>query len=333
VEHVEIAGLPAPVSRVGLGTWAIAGPAWGDAEEAEAIRTIHAALDLGVNLVDTAPIYGLGRAEEIVGRALATSGRRDRVMVATKLGLDWSAGPVRRDLSPARVARELEDSLRRLRIEAVDLYQVHRPDGATPLEPTARALEALVRAGKVRAVGVVDFSPAQVDALAAGVRVASAQAPYDLLERAAEAGVLPHCRGRAIPLIAYGILCRGLLSGRMSPATTFAGDDLRREDPKFQPPRYLRYLAAVAELDAFARQVLGRTALELAVRWVLDRPGVSVALWGARRPSQLDPLPRVLGWTLDPAALARIEEIVRTHLAEPQEPRAAAPPGPPSAPA
>jgi aryl-alcohol dehydrogenase-like predicted oxidoreductase len=316
MEKVEIRGLPRPATRIGLGTWSIGGTAWSADEEIEAIRTIHAALERGVNLVDTAPLYGLGRAEEIVGRALATW-RGERPMVATKLGLDWRAGSARRDSSPARVRGELEESLKRLRLEAVDLYQVGWLDDATPVDATADALASLVRAGKVRAVGACGLSQAQIDAVRARVPVAAVSAPYDLLERGIEAHLLPYCRARDIPVIAYGALCRGLLSGRLSPATTFEADDLRRADPKFQPPRYHAYLAAAAALDAFAREAFGRTVLDLAVRWVLEQPGVSLALWSARRASQLDPIAGALGWSLGAEALARIEEIVRAHVGAP----------------
>ncbi len=319
MEHVEIRGLPRAASRIGLGTWSIGGTAWTAADEAEAVRTIHAALDHGVNLVDTAPVYGLGRAEELVGRALATSRGRERPMISTKLGLDWSGGTARRDSSPARVRAELEASLGRLGVDAIDLYQVGWLDDATPIEETADALAALVREGKVRAVGACALAAAQVEALAARVPVAAVSAPYDLLERGIEAQLLPRCRAAGIPVIAYGALCRGLLSGRLSPETTFAGDDLRRTDPKFRAPRYHAYLAAAAELDAFAREAFGRTVLDLAVRWVLEQPGVSIALWSARHASHLDPIPGALGWSLGPDALARIEEIVRAHVGAPLE--------------
>jgi aryl-alcohol dehydrogenase-like predicted oxidoreductase len=317
MEQVELRGLPRPVSRIGLGTWSIGGTLWGTSDDLEAIRTVHAALDRGVNLVDTAPVYGLGRAEEIVGRALATLRGRERPMISTKLGLDWRGGSPRRDSSPARVHVEVEESLRRLGVEAIDLYHVGWLDDVTPVEETARAVAALVRAGKVRAVGGCGLTAAQVAALRSCLPLAAVSAPYDLLERGIEANLLPWCRARALPVIAYGALCRGLLSGQLSPATTFDGDDLRRADPKFQPPRYHAYLAAAAELDDFARDRFGRTVLDLAVRWVLDQPGVSVVLWSARRASQLDPIPGALGWSLDADAMARIEEIVRTHLGAP----------------
>ncbi len=327
MEYVSIPGLPFPASRVALGTWAIGGWMWGGSDPTDAIRTIHAAIDHGVNLIDTAPVYGLGRAEEIVGEALATSAQRDRVLVATKCGLGWNReGAIRRDASPARIAREVEDSLRRLRVDVIDLYQVHWPDPAAPLEETARALEALVRAGKVRAVGVSNFAAAEVERFRAEAPVASEQSPYNVFERGIDAEVLPYCRKNGIPVLASGALCRGLLSGRMVPDTAFDGDDLRRADPKFRYPRFAQYLAAVAALDALARDHFGRTVLELAVRWLLDQPGVSVALWGARRPSQLDAVARVFGWRVDDTARARIDQIVRTHVTDPVGPEFMAPP-------
>jgi aryl-alcohol dehydrogenase-like predicted oxidoreductase len=315
MEHVEIPGLPVPVSRIALGTWSFGGQTFGGRDEAESVRTVHAALDAGVNLVDTAPEYGRGRAEEIVGRAIAG---RARVLVATKVGPDWATGVPRRDASAAWIAREAEGSLRRLRVEVIDLYQLHGTDEATPAEETARALEDLVLAGKVRALGLVDPDAAAMGRLHAAAPIAAAQAPYNFFEREVEAEVLPWCRAHGVATLAYGGLCRGLLSGRLSPETTFEHDGLRHDDPKFRPPRFHAYLAAVAALDAFAREAFGRTVLELALRWLLDRPGVSVALWGARRPAQLDPLARVLGWRLEADAMARIDEIVRAHVPDPE---------------
>jgi aryl-alcohol dehydrogenase-like predicted oxidoreductase len=326
MEYVSIPGLPFPASRVGLGTWAIGGWRWGGTDEAEAVRTIHAALELGVNLVDTAPVYGFGRAEELVGRALAEGGRRGRVLVATKVGLSWDAGSLRRDASPGRITREVEDSLRRLRVDVIDLVQVHWPDPAVPVEDTAAALHALVRAGKVRALGASNFSVAQLERFRAVAPLATDQPPYNLLERGIDAELLPWCRKSAVAVIAYGTLCRGLLSGRITEETRFEGDDIRNDDPKLVPPRRAQYVAAVRELDALARDRYGRTVLELAVRWALDQPGVSAALWGARRPTQLDPLPRVFGWRLDDAAKVAIDAVVRRNVTDPVGPEFLAPP-------
>lgn len=327
MERVKLSGIPLPVSRIGLGTWAIGGWMWGGTDEPESIRTIEAALDLGVNLVDTAPVYGFGRSEEIVGKAIGAGPRRDQVVIATKCGLAWRDGKVLRDSSRARIRQEVEDSLRRLRTGWIDLYQVHWPDPAVPFEETADELASLQREGKIRAIGVSNFSPAQMERFAAGAPLATAQPPYNLFERGIERDVLPWCRDHRVATLAYGALCRGLLSGRMTEDTRFVGDDLRRWDPKFKPPRFGQYLAAARALRRFADEELGRSLLELSVRWLLDQPGVSVALWGARRPEQLAEIPKVLGlWALSPAQLARIDAIVDEHVTDAVGPEFMAPP-------
>src|SRR5258708_15791699 len=164
METTKIAGTDLQVSRVALGTWAIGGWMWGGSDEAESIRTIHAALDQGITLIDTAPVYGFGRSEEIVGKALAERGRRRNAVIATKVGLDWNDGQPFRNAGKARIMKEAHDSLRRLQTDAIDLYQVHWPDPLTPIEETAEATAALLKAGKIRAIGVSTFSPAQIGA-------------------------------------------------------------------------------------------------------------------------------------------------------------------------
>lgn len=154
----------------------------------------------------------------------------------------------------------------------------------------------------------------------------TAQPPYNLFERQIDHDVLPYCRQHGIATLTYGALCRGLLSGRMSTDTRFEGDDLRRIDPKFQAPRYARYLSAVDRLDRFARERYGKRVIHLALRWLLDRPGVSVALWGARRPEQLAPVDEVMGWSLDAGAMAEIDRIVAEYIVEPIGPEFMAPP-------
>src|SRR6201993_3669837 len=292
MEQISIGSSPVKTSRVGLGTWAIGGWMWGGTSEAESIATIRAAVERGVTLIDTAPVYGFGRSEEIVGKALAEGGLRDRVQIATKVGLAWQDGVIYRDSRPARVRREIEDSLRRLRTDVIDLYQVHWPDLETPFEETARTLEDLRREGKIRAIGVSNFSPAQMDAFRAVAPLDAVQPPYNLFERAIEADTLPYAKRAGLTVLSYGALCRGLLSGRMTADTKFDGDDLRKVDPKFQGARFRQYLAAVDELRKLARERFGKSVLALAVRWVLDQ-GPTIALWGARNPGQLDPIDEI----------------------------------------
>jgi aryl-alcohol dehydrogenase-like predicted oxidoreductase len=325
MEYIDIPGTSIRVSRIALGTWAIGGWMWGGSDESDAIKTIQEALDRGINLIDTAPVYGFGHSEEIVGKALA-GGRRWNAIIATKVGLDWKDGKPFRNASRTRIIEEVENSLRRLRTDVIDLYQVHWPDPHTPIAETAEAISALHRDGKIRAVGVSNFSPAQMDEFRKVAPLHTAQPPYNLFERAVEQDVLPYCGDKKIALLAYGSLCRGLLSGSMSNSSRFTGDDLRKSDPKFQPPRFEQYLEAVGRLDRFARERFGKTVIHLAVRWVLDRGKLNVALWGARRAEQLSPIADVLGWRIDDAAMAEIDQILQETVRDPVGPEFMAPP-------
>jgi aryl-alcohol dehydrogenase-like predicted oxidoreductase len=322
-EFVDIPKTQLKVSRVALGTWAMGGWMWGGTDQRESVATIHAALDQGINLIDTAPVYGFGVSEEIVGAAL--EGIRDRAVIATKTGLEWRDGKVYRNATPARIMQEVDDSLRRLRTDYIDIYQVHWPDPLVPVEETAEAMRSLYEMGKIRAIGVSNFS---VDQMARFRQVAPLhvlQPPYNLFERAIEADILPYSRANDITTLGYGALCRGLLSGRIRPNTAFDGDDLRRVDPKFQPPRLAQYLQAVGQLDEFAQRRFQRRVIHLAVRWMLDQ-GISVALWGGRHPDQVEAALGVAGWSLTDAEREMIEHIVNTAVVDPVGPEFMAPP-------
>src|SRR5271169_2496488 len=190
---MEFVNLPLRASRIALGTWAIGGWMWGGTDEQESIRTICAAFDRGINLIDTAPVYGFGRSEEIVGKALAEGGLRHRAVLATKVGLDWRGAQPIRDASPRRIFKEIEASLKRLKTDVIDIYQVHWPDPATPIEETAAAMAALYQQGKIRAIGVSNFSPEQMDRFSKVAPIHTVQPPYNLFERAIENDVLAHC--------------------------------------------------------------------------------------------------------------------------------------------
>jgi aryl-alcohol dehydrogenase-like predicted oxidoreductase len=329
MDYLDIAGLTPRASRVALGTWAIGGWMWGGSDEQEAIRTIHTALDQGITLIDTAPVYGFGRSEEIVGRALAAGAKRQSVLIATKAGLGWSAAGPFRDARPERIKHEIDQSLRRLRTDYIDLYQIHWPDPLVPIAETAGAMRELLLAGKIRAIGVSNFDPGQMDAFRSVAPLHTIQPPYNLFERGVETGILPYARRHGIAVLAYGALCRGLLSGKVKANTQFSGDDLRKVDPKFQQPRLREYLSAVGALDSFARRRYQKDVLALAVRWILDR-GDTIALWGARRPDQLDAVDEAAGWSLDAEALSRIDRIIAEHVANPIGPEFMAPPAGPS---
>ena len=318
METTTIAGVK--VSRIGLGTWAIGGLDWGAIPEEVAIATCLSAVERGINLIDTAPIYGHGRSEEIVGKAIRAHGRREAFYIATKVGLEWNERGVFANLTAARMRKELEESLRRLGTEYIDLYQVHWPDTLVPVSAVAALLAEFQREGKVRALGVSNFSVAQMEEFRAVISLASNQPPYNLFEREIDGEILPWCAANGVAILTWSTLCRSLLGGRIARGMSFDAKDIRRVDPKFQEPRFSQYMTAVERLAAFARERYGKSVLELAARWVLDRPGVSVALWGAKRPEQLDAVAGVLGWKLDANALAEIDRIVAESVTGPVGP-------------
>jgi aryl-alcohol dehydrogenase-like predicted oxidoreductase len=324
METTTLAGVK--VSRIGLGTWAIGGLEWGAVPDDVAVATCLGALERGINLIDTAPIYGYGRAEEVVGRAIRAHGHREDFFIATKAGLEWNQRGVFANSTAPRLRQEIEDSLRRLQTDYVDLYQVHWPDTRTPIAETAALLASFQREGKVRALGVSNFSIAQMEEFRSVAPLASNQPPYNLFERhidsASGSGVaiLPWCAANNVAVITYSSLCRSLLAGRVHRGMNFAADDIRAVDPKFQEPRFSQYLTAVERLAALAKERYGKSVLELAARWVLDRPGVSVALWGAHRPDQLNAVAGVLGWKLDASAMVEIDRIVKVSVTDPVGP-------------
>src|SRR4030081_3224626 len=221
VELTEIPGTLLKVSSVAIGTWAIGGWMWGGTDEAESIATIRSAFEHGINIVDTAPVYGFGRSEEIVGKAIEGGRLRSDVLIATKAGLQWDRGKVYRNASRARILQEVEDSLRRLRTDYIDIYQVHWPDPLVTIEETAEAMLTLYKQGKIRAIGGSDFSVGQIERFRRVAPLHVLQPPYNLFERGIETDLLPYCRKNKIATLGYGALCRGLLSGRMRPGTIF----------------------------------------------------------------------------------------------------------------
>ncbi|WP_283811695.1 aldo/keto reductase [Bradyrhizobium hipponense] len=325
MEHVNIPGTNINVSRVALGTWAIGGWMWGGTDETESIATIRTAIKRGVNVIDTAPAYGFGHSEELVGQALAEGNLRRRVVIATKVGLEWSQGRVFRNASRARILKEVTDSLRRLRTDYIDVYQVHWPDPLVEIEETAEAMDSLLRQGKIRAIGVSNFSVMQMERFRRVAPLHVVQPPYNLFERGIEAEILPYCRENNIATFGYGALCRGLLSGRMRPDTVFTGDDLRGSDPKFGQPRFAQYLGTVGQLDDLAQRRFGKRIIHLAIRWMLDQ-GITSSLWGARHPDQLQPVDQVSGWRIDAAAKAEIDRILKATIRDPVGPEFMAPP-------
>ncbi|MBS0606480.1 MAG: aldo/keto reductase [Parachlamydiales bacterium] len=311
MEYISLPPLNKQASRIGLGTWAIGGWMWGGSDEKASIATVARALQEGITFIDTAAAYGFGLSEEIVGKALKQVGNRENVIIATKCGLSWSSKEnVYRDSSSAKIIQECEDSLRRLQLDYIDIYQVHWPDPKTPIPETAEALSQLLKQGKIRAIGVSNFSVEQMEVFRKTAPLHTCQPPFNLFERDAEQNQLAYCLKNQIAVIGYGSLCRGLLTGKITKDTVFKGDDLRKSDPKFQDPQFSRYLRTVQQLDNWSRGTHQRSVLALAIRWALDK-GISVALWGARRPEQLDPIRSMWDWKLSADDMRQIDQITQ----------------------
>ena len=326
MEYTQVSDLDLKISRITLGTWAIGGWQWGGTDEEESVDTILKALEMGVSTIDTAPIYGFGKSEELVGNALRQFGNREEVQIATKLGLEWDDNEnVQRNSSRERILKEFEDSLRRLQTDYIDIYQIHWPDLQTDFKETAATLLQLLDSGKIRAIGASNFTVEQMEEFRQYAPIHVAQPPYNLFERGIEKDVLPYCKEQNISLLTYGALCRGLLSGKMDKDYTFKKGDLRRNaDPKFQGETFERHLEAVEKLKDFASKELDQSVLNLAVRWILDK-GVDSAIWGARRPEQVT-FDEVAGWQLMEKQIEEIESIVEETVENPVAPAFMAPP-------
>jgi aryl-alcohol dehydrogenase-like predicted oxidoreductase len=297
------------VSRIAFGTWQLGGE-WGTTDESAAIAAIRRAADRGVTLFDTAQAYGFGASERLLARAL--EGRaRDQVVIATKGGLRPAGDGIVRDASPEWIRAGVEESLRALATDYIDLYQVHWPDPNVPFCETAGALAELVAAGKVRHAGVSNFSPGDMDAFGATLAVETLQTPYHLFRRDIEQETLPYTADHDIGVLAYGPLAHGLLSGRLSADHRLAPDDWRARSTVFRGEPYRRNLEVVAALEQLACAELGVSVSRLAVAWTLANPAVHVAIVGTRSPDHVDDAIAAADLELDEAMQARIEDIMR----------------------
>jgi aryl-alcohol dehydrogenase-like predicted oxidoreductase len=302
------------LSTIGFGAWAVGGPwdfGWGPQDDDDSVATLRQAIDLGINWVDTAPAYGLGHSEEIVGRAL--KGRGDQVLVATKCGLVWndpSELRVFNRLKAWSVRREAEDSLRRLGRDVIDLYFVHWPDPDADLEEAWAEIARLVEEGKVRYAGASNFSVSQLRRAQAIHPVAVLQPPYNILNQDVEAELLAFCAANDIGVVVYSPMTHGLLTGKFTRERIAAlpPDDVRHKKPEFRDPELAANLALIEGLRPIAARH-GRSVGQLAVAWVLRRPELTSAIVGARQPEQVAQIAPAADWTLDEATLAEIEAL------------------------
>ncbi|BDF04926.1 aldo/keto reductase [[Clostridium] hylemonae] len=302
------------ITRVGLGTWAMGGSGWGGIVDEPAVECVRAAIDMGITLVDTAPAYGCGHSEELVGEALSKPGYREKCVLATKCGLSWDDnGNVYRDSRPETLRKELEASLRRLKTDHIDIYQVHWPDEKTPIAETAQVMGEFLKEGKIRAIGVSNYTNAMIDEWRKTAPIHTIQPSFNILEDKLFENQLPYAKENNITVLGYSALCRGMLHGKYTVDTKFNEGDMRaEEDPKYQGQNFVNHLAAIDELKQYAAK-LGKTVAQISVRWVLEK-GVSCALLGARRPDQLDFIPGCVGFSLTKEQCDEMEAIVAKHV-------------------
>lgn len=302
------------ITVIGFGSWAMGGEGkgsangWGPQDDQDSIDSVHAALEHGVNWYDTAPAYGFGHAEEILGKALGS--RRKEVIVATKFGLVWDdQWRITNNSSYDSIMRECDASLRRLGTDYIDLYQQHWPDMiGTPVEESMRAVDDLIKAGKVRYAGVSNFDIPLLERAESVRHVDSLQPQYNLFHRAPEAELLPYCREHGIGVVAYSPLASGLLGGNYTPDKTFPSTDWRSHSPDFTGEGLRHNIGRVNRLKAIAERE-NRTVAQLAVAWVIANPAVTSSIVGIRRPSHLLGILPAADWTLDAATIAEIDQI------------------------
>jgi len=318
----EIGNSGIEASVVGLGTWAIGGWMWGGTDEATSIAAIQAAVDAGITLIDTAPAYGQGVSETIVGKAL--QGRREKVVLATKCGLVWhtqkgnhffdyDGKPVHRYLGKDSIVYEVEQSLRRLNTDRIDHYITHWQDPTTPVEETMEALEALKHAGKIRSIGASNADTDIARAYLAAGQLDAVQEEYSMIKRDLEDEILPLCRRNGVSVLSYSSLGLGLLTGKIGPEREFSGDDLRKGNPRFSLSNRDKVARLMAAIGPVAERY-GATLAQTVIAWTVQQPGITFSLCGARDRGQAEENAAAGRIRLSAEEITEIETQARTHL-------------------
>jgi aryl-alcohol dehydrogenase-like predicted oxidoreductase len=302
------------LTTVGLGTWAIGGPwefGWGPQDDSEAVGAILAAMDAGINWIDTAPAYGLGHSEELIAQALKQS--KYKPIIATKCGILWNEKKQKVTcLKKESIRRECLNSLKRLNVEVIDLYQMHWPDPDEDVEEGWEEMLKLQNEGKVRYVGVSNFNVNQLERVRKMGTVSSLQPPYSMLKRDVENQLLEYCEKNSIGVVAYSPMQRGLLTGKFSKdyLKTLAPDDHRLRSEDFQEPRFSAAIEVVEQLKKIAKRS-NRTCAQLAISWILRRPEVTAAIVGARKPQQIIETAPASDWNLGEVDIKKIEKLLK----------------------
>jgi len=326
MQKVQLGQSNLHVTPVTFGAWAIGGWMWGGNEKKDAIEAIHASLDKGVTSIDTAPVYGMGRSEELVADALEGK-QRDKVEILTKFGLRWDTDKgvfhfksqdnnghpvnIHKYAGKEAVMKECEESLRRLKTDYIDLYQIHWPDKSTPISETMEALERLLEQGKIRAAGVCNYDAKQMEEAEKVITLASNQVPYSMVNRGIETDVVPYCLEHGNGILAYSPLQRGLLTGKITDDYEFKKGDHRPNTSFFKQPNLERINAMLDKIKPIAEQH-GATLAQLVINWTVRQPGITVALVGARNAKQALQNADALNFELSDEEIAEIA----AHLEE-----------------
>lgn len=308
VEARQLGNSDVKVTPIIFGAWAIGGLLWGGVDDQNAMEALRASIDHGVTTIDTAPAYGFGHSEELVGRAI--KGRRENLVIATKCGNRWTEPPVNndqiyRDSKPESIVWECEQSLKRLGVDVIDIYQIHRPDVETPIEDSMRAMEKLRQQGKIKAIGVSNFSLDWIQRAAAAAPLACNQPAYSAIQRGIEKEVLPYCRQRNIATICYSPLERGLLTGSVGPDRKFPESDHRSRHRFFTQESRQRIADALAVVKPIADAHKASLA-QMMIQWTINQPGINAALVGARNAQQAEHNAKAMEFSFSAEAFARI---------------------------
>ncbi len=320
----EIGRSSIEASAIGLGTWAIGGWMWGGTDEAKSISAIQASIDEGISLIDTAPAYGQGLSEEIVGKAIA--GRREKVVLATKCGLVWhtqkgnhffdyDGKPVHRYLGKDAIVHEVEQSLKRLGTDYIDHYITHWQDPTTRIAETMEALETLKTQGKIRSIGASNTTADDVKAYVAAGQLDAIQEEYSMIKRDIEDTLVPLCLKEKVSVLSYSSLALGLLTGKIGPDRTFEGDDQRKDNPRFSVENR-RKVAKLMDAIAPIAEAHGATKAQVVIAWTLQQPGITFSLCGARDPEQARENAKAGRLRLTSEEIGLIGDAAATHLTE-----------------